>query len=209
MGQGSMVSMYELDVESETLGCLCWCGRTEVQVPREYIRQGRTESCYRGPKRCAENGKVYVPKAHLDAFEAPTVKPKPKAKSKPKSKTSNAMHEFVPETYDPASDSSPSEPVRKGFLVLRIDPKMCHCGCEKFTSRSPARFAVGHDMRLRGKLIRAHVCGVPVVIVSKLPDRTYTAIEFAESLTIGTFDWKLAVLHGAARQRTPNNKENL
>jgi hypothetical protein len=34
-------------INGDTLTSLCWCERTTVQVPRQWVRQGHTASCER------------------------------------------------------------------------------------------------------------------------------------------------------------------
>lgn len=78
------------------------------------------------------------------------------------------MAKFNPERWKPSDDSSP------GYRTL--DPKSvvlkvtvtdggrlgCPCGCGEIPLGTKAVFCMGHDARLRGILIRAHLMGVPV-----------------------------------------------
>lgn len=91
------------------------------------------------------------------------------------------MARFNPNTYDPAADSSPDtegyrEPDEgrelQGVILDRTQVEgddgelfdACQCGC-----RSPLnpgrRFVQGHDARLKGILMRAHLAGVEVHVL--------------------------------------------
>lgn len=79
------------------------------------------------------------------------------------------MPRFAPERWKPSDDSSPGyrtlDP-QSVVLVVAHDVESgklgCPCGCGEFPSGKTAIFKMGHDARLRGILIRAHLMGVPV-----------------------------------------------
>lgn len=79
--------------------------------------------------------------------------------------------------------------------VVREDGKVsCPCGCLGFARGRSALFCMGHDMRLRGALIRAHLADQPVVF--ETPARCEgTAMGFAE-----THGWSM-FLHEAKLNR--------
>lgn len=75
--------------------------------------------------------------------------------------------------YDPTSDSSPgaeqylpedagdgTTPGVEG-LILLVDDGQCACGCGEATT-AKREFRQGHDAKLKGKLIRAHVNDIEV-----------------------------------------------
>lgn len=72
-------------------------------------------------------------------------------------------------TYDPTPDSSPgSQKYRTGKdgdgfdgLFLIVEEGQCGCGCTEAVSKGK-RFRMGHDARLKGKLIRAGRAGIEV-----------------------------------------------
>ena len=94
------------------------------------------------------------------------------------------MGRFNPLAYRPQDDSTPGlkyEGVnRKTTVVLLRDEGCCPCGCNTRPAGKNRTFAIGHDARLRGKLIRAHLTGTPVVyITSDERIETGTAMEWA------------------------------
>jgi hypothetical protein len=85
------------------------------------------------------------------------------------------MPHFNPKKYDPAADSSESchgYADRTHFLTLEISTDAegrasCPCGCNEFPVGKKAVFLMGHDARMRGKLIRAHMTDTSVVFASE------------------------------------------
>jgi hypothetical protein len=86
------------------------------------------------------------------------------------------MARFAPTKYNPALDSSEGYEKfaeRSNLLVLSTNlrdtgdggPERigCPCGCGAVPVGKTAVFMMGHDARLRGKLIRAHLTGTEVV----------------------------------------------
>lgn len=77
------------------------------------------------------------------------------------------MKRFKPETYNPTDDSSfhrkaVERSEKDRAVVLLVADGECHCGCGEKTN-GKSRFRMGHDARLKGKLIRAHLAKVDVV----------------------------------------------
>lgn len=121
------------------------------------------------------------------------------------------MPRFAPEKWKPTDDSSegyktldPECVVLNVALDLERGRLGCPCGCGGFPLGDDAKFAMGHDARLRGKLIRAHLMGVRVRIHSDGTLGNPMAAEtFAEE-----FDWK-AYLDAAVLRREGKNREVL
>lgn len=87
--------------------------------------------------------------------------------------------------YRPKDDSSTNtdqyRAKKQGMsnaLILVVEDGECGCGCQQKTSRT-ATFRMGHDARLRGKLIRAHCTDTPVAIVDGDQIGVSTAMEVA------------------------------
>lgn len=119
------------------------------------------------------------------------------------------MGKFLVSQYDPRKDSSPgTEAWRPGFrgepdgfegVILDHRPvngqRACPCGCTRRVA-GKATFAMGHDMRLKGILIRAHLTATLVAIVG-VNGRTgdpelgpaYSAAEIAARYSTPKFDW--------------------
>jgi hypothetical protein len=79
------------------------------------------------------------------------------------------MPRFNPERWKPTDDSSPGcRTLDPHSVVLRLahDAETgrmgCPCGCGEFPRGAKAVFAMGHDARLRGILIRAHLMGIRI-----------------------------------------------
>ena len=126
------------------------------------------------------------------------------------------MPRFNPEKWKPTDDSSPglrTEDPRRVVLARSIDRTGrlgCPCGCDEFPDGDKAVFRMGHDARLRGKLIRAHLMGVEVRYVvfdwdGKPLDEEYvsTAEEVAKR-----YDW-IPYLESAVLRREGKNRELL
>lgn len=76
------------------------------------------------------------------------------------------MGRFLERRYNPAQDSSPGYDEPEATVVtLAMKPGDCHCGCGEAPASPKSSFRMGHDARLKGKLIRAHLTDTPVVLV--------------------------------------------
>lgn len=80
------------------------------------------------------------------------------------------MPRFNPNKYDPASDSTEGEALDGKLVLLTqmgsvdgVTQESCLCGCGHFPHNPKSRYMMGHDARLRGKLIRAHLTDTPVL----------------------------------------------
>lgn len=109
------------------------------------------------------------------------------------------MPRFDPDTYDAHDDSSVitlDEAARyPHHLVLRVNPGQCLCGCGETPKGSKSLFAMGHDARLKGKLIRAHLTGTPVTVITSREAQTKDAVEAASEI-----GWDAYLREAEARQ---------
>lgn len=121
------------------------------------------------------------------------------------------MPRFNPDRWKPTDESSPGcITLDPHSVVLRVnirdeDGRMgCPCGCGEFPLGTKAIFCMGHDARLRGKLIRAHLMGVRVRyyaggVLGDPTDAEVLASQYA---------WK-AYLDEAVMRREGRNREVL
>lgn len=121
------------------------------------------------------------------------------------------MPRFAPEKWKPTDDSSegfrtldPTCVVLNVALDVERGRLGCPCGCGEFPLGEKAIFNMGHDARLRGKLIRAHLMGVRIRIHS---DGTLGEPLSAE-LMAEQFDW-VPYLEAAVLRREGKNREVL
>lgn len=116
------------------------------------------------------------------------------------------MPRFIPEKWKPEHDSSPG--------VFQEDPSCvvllqygdgCPCGCGMRPEGKKATFRMGHDARLRGILIRAHLMGVQVryMLEGKTLVGPTSAAELADQ-----FEWR-EYLENAVLRREGKNRELL
>lgn len=85
------------------------------------------------------------------------------------------MPRFTPSKYDPLADSDTGSVLsykelveiqrEEKALVIGWQAGDCPCGCGDKPKGKKAHFAMGHDQRMRGKLIRAALTGTDVVTV--------------------------------------------
>lgn len=119
------------------------------------------------------------------------------------------MPRFVASKWKPVDDSTPGfrtvDPRRVVLAQVTNDQRVgCPCGCQGYPLGTKAIFSMGHDARLRGKLIRAHLMGVEIVYVvdgTQVPAQT--AMKVAEQ-----FDWG-PYLESAVLRREGKNREVL
>ena len=119
------------------------------------------------------------------------------------------MNRFKTDKYDPRAESSEGIPtvVRESYphdLILVWAEGVCPCGCgEAPKGGSKAVFGMGHDIRTRGKLIRALASDARVVTVSAGDPtqvlRVWGPLEYARMFSTPKLDWVEAVRKGAAR----------
>lgn len=125
------------------------------------------------------------------------------------------MPRFNPNKWKPTDDSSPG-------LRAALDPGVvallwkirysdlrfgCPCGCGEFPLGDKATFCMGHDARLRGVLIRAHLMGVKIEYYRDLTGSNnsgpMTAMDIAEAYGWGHY------LDAAVLRREGKNREVL
>jgi hypothetical protein len=117
------------------------------------------------------------------------------------------MNRWTPGKYAPIDDSSVDYRVgslREQYpsaLILAITPGDCPCGCAITPKGKNATFGMGHDIRLRGKLIRAAAAGAKVVEVDPANDshRQHDPIDFAAFYSTDKLDWSASVAAGVDR----------
>jgi hypothetical protein len=118
---------------------------------------------------------------------------------------------FDPQSWKPTDDSSPGyRTLDSTCVVLKVwyDPESgamgCPCGCDDIPSGLKANFCMGHDARLRGILIRAHLMGVRIryYMGDVLGDPTP-----AEDIAT-QYHWR-SYLDGAVMRREGKNREVL
>lgn len=77
------------------------------------------------------------------------------------------MPRFNPNKWKPTDDSTPGlRTVDPRRVVLHVPDGCCPCGCATPPLGAKTTFNMGHDARLRGVLIRAHLMGVEIREVS-------------------------------------------
>ena len=78
------------------------------------------------------------------------------------------MGRFNIMSYRPRDDSTPGVlpkgvDAKRTVILARSAPENCPCGCDQPPKSKGRTFGMGHDARLRGKLIRAHLSDTKVV----------------------------------------------
>lgn len=129
-------------------------------------------------------------------------KPAEKPAEKP-TETPAAQAETPAETpkaaggYDPGSDSTPNlnkQARELGVVMLDWSGARCLCGCR---GEATGRFQPGHDAKMKGKLMRAHIAGVKVRVIDGDKGVTAPAVNVAAILSTAKYDWKKAIEEGA------------
>lgn len=121
------------------------------------------------------------------------------------------MGRFNVATWSPQSDSSPKVDydavgvsAETNVVLVFPTPRSCRCGCGETPATKTSLFAMGHDAKLRGKLIRAHLTGTPVVLVD--PDGKATT-ETAMSMS-SPHGWQ-GYLNSAEQKQGPTIRAKL
>lgn len=124
------------------------------------------------------------------------------------------MNHFKPANYTPRTDESAIIPAAMTaanpgdlHLLASADPNrpMCGCGCGETPKGKKAQFAMGHDIRLRGKLMRVGAAGGRVRTVWALGDvlsldeAVVSPVDFAATFSTERMDWRANVSEGIAR----------
>jgi hypothetical protein len=123
------------------------------------------------------------------------------------------MPKFNSDRWKPVDDSSPGyRTLDPTCVVLNVGLRMegpgsamgCPCGCGEFPMSDRTTFCMGHDARLRGILIRAHLMGVKV--------RYYMGGTLSDpvdaEMLAEQYHWK-SYLTGAVMRREGKNREVL
>lgn len=158
---------------------MCWCGRVEVEIPVAWIGE-QTKACD-GPGCGPGCAMVPGPDEASDPYDDDDDYEPRKWK----------MNKFNPDKYDPRADSTPGLPRRAGSISLLVGTGMCGCGCGNAPTGDKARFQMGHDARLKGKLTRALAARVDVALVEET-DGTVTVVsplEYAARFSTDKVDW--------------------
>lgn len=166
----------------------CWCDRTEVEIPVSWIREGQTLSC--GPgcgPGCTMAPPIDEPDDPYDEVDRPRKRWK--------------MNKYSPARYDPADDSTPGLPKRTDAVSLLIGDGLCACGCGDHPAGRKAKFCMGHDARLKGRLTRAYSAHVQIALVE---ESTGTAtlidpLDYADRFSTDKVDWRKLITDGAAK----------
>ena len=171
---------------NEYLKAQCWCARTEMEIPVAWLLEGQTGSC--GPG-CGP-GCQMVESDSDDPYDKP-----------PREKKVWKMHKFSPARYDPIDDSTDGLPWRADAVSLLVGVGLCACGCGDAPAGRKAKFCMGHDARLKGKLTRAHSAGVAVALVEETTGvaTVVSALEYADRFSTPKVDWRELVTVGASK----------
>lgn len=105
-------------------------------------------------------------------------------------------------TYDPGADSTPAyikQARDSGRLTLDISDSACLCGCKDPT---PGRFRPGHDARLKGRLLRAHLAKAGVTIIKDGKEDQMTARAYAKQVSSERHDWTEALDRATEKARS-------
>lgn len=169
--------------------CTCWCERTEVAIPVEWVDEGRTLPC--DEPGCEPGCPAYI-EPDEDEQEV--------AASNVSTIVEPARPTVTVSGFDPLPDSTPDLRVHASVyplcLILRVGPGICGCGCEQSVARK-SLFKSGHDAKLKGKLSRAAAHGCDVICVDTADEALRRdPIEIARGYG-GT--WEQKVTDGAAR----------
>jgi hypothetical protein len=159
----------------------CWCGRDEVEVPVVWVREGRTSSC---------DASACVPGCELVDDDDDDSEPDP-YDEEPYEPRKVKMNKFNPNKYDPRSDSTPGLPRREGSISLLVGRGLCGCGCGSAPAGNGARFLMGHDAKLKGKLARVLAARLQVALVEETTGTTEVLdpVEYAARFSTKKVDW--------------------
>lgn len=187
----------------------CWCERTTVHVPVQWVSEARTGSC--GPN-CGPGCPSNVTDQEFDNtndWDDSLV---------PQQNRNTKMKQFRADQYDPRPDSSRGyarSDTREQYpndLILEVESpstRLCPCGCAETPTGKKATFKMGHDVRLKGKLSRACAAGVQVVLTDEV--RTICAVldpvEYAKRFSTDKADWAQIVTDSAARAKKGGDAE--
>lgn len=109
-----------------------------------------------------------------------------------------------PKGYSPAADSTPAKKgiaEKTGRLVLVVagDDGLCTCGCG---GKASSRFLPGHDAKLKGKLTRATIADVGLLLIINDQQQEATTRQFADALSkTSKYDWTAGLEEAVARAK--------
>lgn len=182
-----------------TISASCWCSKTEVQIPVQWVSEARTGSCGKG---CGPGCPVHSDgtDAFDDLTEVATIGKKKR------------MAKFDANTYDPRDDSSAGYAnggVRiahiRAVILETVAPEgtqaLCPCGCAEPPKGKKATFGMGHDARLKGKLARAFAgnCEIVLTDASKNVHEVLEPLQFAKRFNSDKHDWPVEIQASADR----------
>jgi hypothetical protein len=99
------------------------------------------------------------------------------------------MGRFNPSNYDPRTESTEGHEVEGRLVVVVPTSDSCRCGCLAEVAGKKSLFRMGHDARLRGRLMRAHLAGVRVTYKGFNVSEDLTAMEFAGQFDSPNYSW--------------------
>lgn len=113
--------------------------------------------------------------------------------------------------YDPKAESSPGarehwklvrgvgHDPEKTLVLIQPTESSCPCGCLQSPEGTGRTFRMGHDARLKGKLIRAHLTDTPVALIQEKGEKGKvvhgTALKLAKK-----FGWERFLADAAERE---------
>lgn len=173
------------------LSSMCWCGRSEVEIPIDWVSSGQTASCqYTG---CGPGCQYTALEA--DSFDDPYDEPIVIASEQRTYK----MAKFNPADYRPSDDSTPGLPARDNAVSILVGEGLCGCGCGEAPAGRGTKFLMGHDARLKGVLTRAHASQVRIALFENSTGvaDVVDPLEYAARFTSTKTDWTELVQAGA------------
>lgn len=183
------------------ISSMCWCQSSEVAIPVGWVSVGQTGSCGDGCGPGCES-KTIPDEFDVDPWDA--IPPKPKAWR---------MGQFDPSKYHPAHDTTPGLPVMADAVGLLVGSTLCPCGCGTESANSGTRFCMGHDVRLKGILIRAASADARIVLYNELDGwvemETLSPLSYADRFSTDKVDWRLHVQTSVGRIISRRAKKGL
>lgn len=175
---------------ADYLTAVCWCSRVEVEIPVSWVHEGRTKACEDpgcGPGCQMAPEPDEEPDPYDEIVEVPTRKVK--------------MNKFSPARYDTSIDSTPGLPRRAESVSLLIGEGLCACGCGETLTGKKARFRMGHDAKLKGKLTRAHSASITIALIEETTGaaEVLEPLAYADRFSTDKADWRKIVTDSAAK----------
>src|SRR3954465_1401266 len=137
----------------------------------------------------SSNVKPGAAAAKVAAASKPAEQPKPEKAETPTPSAAAG--------YNPGSDSTPNlskKAQEAGVVMLDWTGERCLCGCR---GEATGRFQPGHDAKMKGKLMRAHIAGVQIRVIDGEKSVTAPAVNVAGILSTPKYDWRGGVGGGA------------